>query len=221
MIDKTVKNLADRLYRKGLNISKVSIKEYVVSEYGDKDLTDIEKNTVVAYFIEKSSGLAVSKETIDITPTDESGQAALPNLETARPLDLYKPANSSLSVPQVTSIVFEQVEILGLDLKSSDIRAIGNKLTDMNVAASDAVSMAVSLIREYVGIEEERHDNNLAGALNQVVSEVNASYARRSEKTSQAFSILSHDLEVSATAYKSGLEQFKADVQDYFAVKKS
>ena len=209
MLDKTVKNIYDRLYRKGLNISKDEIRARVVEINPDGNLTDSEKNSIVAYFIDNVKSL--SQPTIDVTPdAGDVSKAALP--ETSG-LANYKP----ITQQQATDIVFNQVEVLELDLKASEIKAIAKKMIDQNATGLNAVSTAISLLKELVNHQENQFNNSLQSSVNSLVSHVNDSLSRRNATAVSAFDTVRDELEASQMAYKSSCEDFEADLREYIA----
>lgn len=222
-LNKTVKNLYDRLYRKGHNITKSEIEAKVREISNDGIITDTDKNRIVTHFVEKNNSSMVrteAGETVDVTPSDDLSKGALPKFEQeqpAQPLDLYKPVNgSAMTKPEATALVFEQVEVMGLDLRTSDIKEIASNLVAQNVAANNAIEVTTQLINSFVELEERRFNSHLNESFNQVIQTVKESSQRKNASYAGAVENLKGELEASTSKYKSGLDAYTSDLKEYF-----
>lgn len=204
-MDNLIKALYNRLYRKGLNISKDEIRAKVLEINADGNITELEKNQVVEYFINSVNTLATPATTTD-------SKAALPDYQ---PSGIEK-VNNSLSINDAKSIVYEQVENLELDLKASEIKSIAQEMINSNIDMSHAKSTAINLIKKYVEHQENQYINSLQNDVNHLVVEINQSMQRRSQATAQAFTHLRQGLEESTNHFKSNCDEFVSDIQSYF-----
>lgn len=218
-MDKVIKNLYDRLYRKGLNVPKEEIKAAIVSINAEGNLSDDDKNIIVKQFTDKyTSQLAIPEAGATTTNLNQSD---LPK-DDEGVMTLYEPVNkSSITLSEAKAIVFSQVETLELELKTSEIKAISQELYEQDLDANDAVNYAIGLIRDYISAEEQRYTSDLTTSMQGLVDFTNASYQRRNTVTANAFSQVRRDLGVSRDTYKSSVRQFKEELQEHFQPTKS
>lgn len=217
----TVKNLYDALFRRGVKASREDISKQVELRSSDGKLTSDQRDEIVQYFVNLSSQMTVTvDEAGNIENNTESVESNPPALNNR--MIPYQPVNNEggkISRTEATSIIFEQVEMLNLDLKSSEIKQISNDLYDQSLDGQDSILYAVELLKNYISKEEESFTNNLTSAMGGLVEHVNNSYKHRNDITSQAFSQVAKDIEASRTAYKRSCQDFKNDLESHFKIK--
>jgi hypothetical protein len=208
-----VKNIYDRLYRKGINVSKDIIEAKLIEIAKDvNNITSDEKEAVVDSIVNSTSKAALP--------------AALPEENEPAEMVIYQPGTNNnqlakqedkapLTYKEVSSIVYEQVEELNLDLKTSQVKAIVGQLVEMNVDATNAINTAISVIKQYIDYQESEFTNQFQNSVNELVTHANTSFQRRNAIASDAFTKLQVGLEESTNHFKSSCRKFEEDITAY------
>jgi hypothetical protein len=213
-----VKNIYDRLYRKGINVSKDIIEAKLIEIAKDvNNITSDEKEAVVDSIVNSSNNALT---------VDSTSKAALPEENEPAEMVIYQPGTNNnqlakqedkapLTYKEVSSIVYEQVEELNLDLKTSQVKAIVGQLVEMNVDATNAINTAISVIKQYIDYQESEFTNQFQNSVNELVTHANTSFQRRNAIASDAFTKLQVGLEESTNHFKSSCRKFEEDITAY------
>lgn len=212
-LDKTVKNLYDRLYRKGVNISKKDIEARVLEISATGDLTDEQKTQIVESFISQSEtednqdSLPNFVESYDQTPVESS------SLATTTPSAPDKPPASALSIAEAREIVFTQCEQLEIELKSSEIREIAKEIHETSLDAEAAVNYTITVLKQFITVQENRFTSSLTESMEELVSHAQKSFRRREATTVTAFGKIKEDLAAVRANYKRSIESHCGDIE--------
>jgi hypothetical protein len=214
-----VKNIYDRLYRKGINVSKDIIEAKLIEIAKDvNNITSAEKEAVVDFIVNSTSKAA--------------GKAALPEENEPAEMFIYQPGTNNqlakqedkqedkapLTYKEISSIVYDQVEEMNLDLKTSQVKAIVGQLVEMNVDATNAINTAISVIKQYIDYQENEFTNQFQKSVNELVIHANTSFQRRNAIASDAFTKLQMGLEESTNHFKSSCRKFEEDITATFKI---
>lgn len=206
-MDNLIKNLYNRLYRKGLNISKDDIRAKVLEINPTGDLTEAEKDTVVFHFVDSANNIT----------TVNAGKAGLPD---EKPLDIY-PKSDALTHREATGLVFQQIDSLNLELSNNQLKAISQEIVDQRLDEAGAISFIYDLIKKFVEQDEANFDSEIQETHQKTLQLVNESYQRRSEKTQQAFEKIGGDIKAAVQHYKSHNDDLKRFAMQCFQTQKS
>lgn len=164
-MDNLIKNLYDRLYRKGIRTSRDELRSKILEINPNGILTDTEKNLVVDHFVNLAG--------------DVSDKAAL---SAELVTELY-PKSEGLTIREAKGLVFEQAENLNLSLSLEQIKMISEEIVNQKLNEAKAIEFIYNLIADFIKQDEANFNQKIENTHQQTISLVNDSYFRRSEKT--------------------------------------
>lgn len=216
-INKAVKNLYDRAYRRGLNVSKKDIEAKVLEISSTGELTDEQKAEIVEFFASQAEA-GVNQDSLPNEPdfVGEYAKAEEPVQSSALASPQSKPPASVLSVSEARNIVFDQCEQLEIELKSSDIKEIANYIHEASLDAEAAVNYTKTVLTQFITVTENRFTSSLTESMQELVTHANNSFRRREATTTAAFGKLKEDLAVSTATYKRSTQAYTNDLAEYF-----
>lgn len=220
-MDRLIKLIYNRLYRKGVNVPKSEIRQLITKDNLSPDEMDaitqklIEKYSVSSSLVKNDESMVddskaalLKNDEIDSTPASISRDEAL---------GLYKPSNSSIvDRSQAREIVYGQLEESGLDLKTSQVAAIVQKTLEQNLDFEESVAYVINQIKMLVAYQEQNANAAIDEAMADLNEFTNQSYTRRTQKFDDALTSYSRQLEVSANFTKSRRAELKGELASYF-----
>jgi len=222
-LDRVVKNLYDRLYKKGFNVPKNTIKAAVLEVSAEGTLTDEQKSQIVEKFMAVTEA-GVQDDSQAALPSDEEVLNAYhnqPPVESSAITPTTPPASTpgALTTSQAREIVFDRCESMGIELKTSEIKAIVQEIQAQHLDAQAAVNYTITVIKQFINAQERQYTSNLTEGMQELVQHVNTSFRNREAVTVSAFEKVKGELTEAASAYKSSTVNYTADLQEYFSDK--